>query len=75
VLYLLLNFQQKKLLKSKPERNNGKLQNRAAKPKKAWKATMKSDIKRKEAAVVPPKSSVVADVVRSLVKVTLRGEQ
>jgi hypothetical protein len=40
---------------------------------KAQKTTKKSDPKHKEAAVVPPESSVVTDIVGSSVKVTLRG--
>ena len=39
----------------------------------AQKTSKKSDPKCKEAAVVPPKSLVVADLVGSLVKVTSRG--
>jgi len=45
----------------------------AREAQKAQKTTKKSDPKHKEAAVVPPKSSVIADVVGSLVKVTSRG--
>jgi hypothetical protein len=45
----------------------------AREAQKAQKTTKKSDLKRKEAAVVPPESSVVADVVGSLVKVTSKG--
>ena len=45
----------------------------AREAQKAQKTTTKSDPKHKEAAVVPPESSVVTNIVGSSVNVTLRG--